>query len=116
MARLLEHDALTILAEAGVQVPRWEVAAAAGEAEAAAARLGGAVVLKALVPVGGRGKAGAIRMAADATEASAVAAELLARRVGEFPVRRLLVMERLDIAQEQFVSLTFDPACKGPVL
>ncbi|MBI3325925.1 MAG: hypothetical protein HYZ81_04380 [Nitrospinae bacterium] len=54
MARLLEHDALTILAEAGVQVPRWEVAASALEAEAAAARLGGAVVLKfaALYPPG----------------------------------------------------------------
>lgn len=115
MARLLEHDALTLLAQAGIQLPRWEVAASAGEAEAAAA-LGGAVVLKALVPVGGRGKAGVVRVVDNITDVGAVAADLLARRVGEFPVRRLLVMERLDIAQEQFVSLTFDPACKGPVL
>jgi hypothetical protein len=48
MARLLEHDALTLLAQAGIPLPRWEVAAAALEAEAAAARLGGMVVLKAL--------------------------------------------------------------------
>ena len=116
MARLLEHDALTILADAGVQVPRWAVVATALEAAEAAVRLGGPIVLKALVPMGGRGKAGAVRSVADAGQARTVAAELLGRSVGGYPVRRLLVMERLEIIEEHFVSITFDAACRGPVL
>jgi succinyl-CoA synthetase beta subunit/citryl-CoA synthetase large subunit len=116
MARLLEHDALAILAHARVRLPRWEVAASVSEAGDAADRLGRAVVLKALVPVGGRGKAGAVGSAADAAEARKVAAELLGRSVAGYPVTRVLLMERLDIAEEHFVSITFDPACRGPVL
>lgn len=116
MARLLEHDSLTLLAEASIRVPLWEVAASSAEAGTAAARLGRPVVVKALVPAGGRGKAGAIRFADGPTEAAQAAAGLLSRRVGEFPVRRVLVMERLVIAEEQFASLTFDPAQRGPVL
>ncbi len=116
MGRLLEHDALTILARTGLTLPRWEVACSAPEAGEAAARLGRPVVLKALVPVGGRGKAGAVRTVADAAEARRVAAELLNRSVGDYPVQRLLLMERLEIAEEHFVSITFDPACRGPVL
>ncbi|MBI4590053.1 MAG: acetate--CoA ligase family protein [Candidatus Rokubacteria bacterium] len=116
MARLLENDSLSLLANEGIRLPRWGVASSAVEAEATAARLKCAVVLKALVPVGGRGKAGAIRSASNPAEAAAATAELLARHVGEFPVRRVLVMERLQIAEEQFASFTFDPAAKGPVL
>jgi succinyl-CoA synthetase beta subunit len=116
MGRLLEHDALTILARAGVALPRWEVAASIAGAGDAVARLGGPVILKALVPVGGRGKAGAVRGAGSAAEARAVAADLLGRFVGDYPVQRLLLMERLEIAEEHFVSITFDPACRGPVL
>ena len=116
MARLLEHDALAILAEAGVALPRWAVANHAAEAGAAASTLGGNFVLKAHVPVGGRGKAGAIRVAGDAGEAKSIAADMLGRRVGEFPIRRLLVMERLEIAEEYFVSLTFEATSRGPVL
>src|SRR5262245_54425038 len=116
MARLLEHDALTILARAEVPVPRWEVAASPAEAGAAAARLGRPVVLKALVPVGGRGKAGAVRSAGNADDARTVAAELLGRSLGGYPVQRLLLMERLEIAEEHFASITFDAAARGPLL
>jgi succinyl-CoA synthetase beta subunit/citryl-CoA synthetase large subunit len=116
VARLLEHHALAVLAEAGLALPRWAVAASAEEAGAAAARVGGAVVVKALVPVGGRGKAGAVRVAAGPREAMAVATELLTRRVGAFLVRRLLVMQRLDIVEEHFASVTFEAASRGPVL
>jgi len=116
MARLLEHDALTILAAAGVKLPRWEVAPSVSEAGDAAARLGGLVVLKALVPIGGRGNAGAVRKAVNAAEAGTVAAELLGRSVGDYPVTRVLLMEWLEITEEHFVSITFDPACRGPLL
>lgn len=116
MARLLEHEALALLAEAHVDIPPWHVVDSAEAASAAAAKVARPVVLKALVPAGGRGQAGLVRVAKDAREAGGVAMELLGRHLGHFPVRRLLVMERLDIAEEHFVSLTFDPACRGPVL
>jgi succinyl-CoA synthetase beta subunit len=116
MARLLEHDALAILADVAVALPRWAVAGSVEEAAAAATSLGGAVVLKALVPVGGRGKAGAVQVATHPEQAAVVAADLLNRCVGEFPVRRLLVMEWLDIVEEHFASITFEAASRGPVL
>ena len=116
MARLLEHEALTLLAEAQVELPPWHVADSAEAASTAATRIARPVVLKALVPAGGRGKAGLVRVAKDPEEAAGVAMELLGRHLGPFPVRRLLVIERLDIAEEHFVSLTFDPASRGPVL
>ena len=56
MARLLEHHALDLLKQAGVPVPPFRVVSTPGAAREAADSLGGPVVLKALVPVGGRGE------------------------------------------------------------
>jgi succinyl-CoA synthetase beta subunit len=116
VARLLEDVSLTLLADARIPVPAWDVAVSAAAAAAVATRLARPVVIKALVPVGGRGKAGGIRFADGPEETAQATAALLANRIGEFPVRRVLVMERLDIAEEQFASLTFDAAQGGPVL
>lgn len=116
MARLLEDQALAALSESGIAVPRWDIAGSEHEAADALERLGGDVVFKALVPIGGRGKAGLVRQASDQDEARVVARDLLGRHLGDFPVRRLLVMQRLDIAEELFVSFTFDSECGGPVV
>jgi succinyl-CoA synthetase beta subunit/citryl-CoA synthetase large subunit len=116
VARLLEDQALAVLSEAGIAVPRWDVAGSEPEAAEALERLGGDVILKALVPIGGRGKAGLVRRASDPSEARAVARDLLGRRLNGFPVQRLLVMEHVSIAEELFVSFTFDSECGGPVV
>ena len=116
MARLLEHDALGFLRDAGVSVPGFSVAATAAEARDAAAALGGAAVVKALIPVGGRGKVGAVRLAADADEAAGHAEALLSRTYLNFPVERVLVSERIGIARELFVSITFDSMARKPIV
>jgi succinyl-CoA synthetase beta subunit len=116
MARLLEHHTLELLDRAGVAVPRFRVVASAEAAGDACAALGGSVILKALIPVGGRGKAGAIRHAATPDQAAAVARGLLGRAVLNFPVQRLLVSAPLAIAQEIFVAITFDSMSRKPIV
>ena len=97
MSRLLENDSLTLLNQGGVPVPKFEVCASADEAARALSRLGGRAVIKALVPVGKRGKAGAVKFAASEEEARACAGAILGMEVRRFPVERLIVMEALDI-------------------
>ncbi|MBI4183732.1 MAG: acetate--CoA ligase family protein [Proteobacteria bacterium] len=116
MARLLEHHALEFLARAGIAVPGFEVVREPAAAGAAAERFGGSAVVKALIPVGGRGKAGAIRLARTPAAAAEAAAALLGRTVAHFPVREVLVSELVDIAREIFLSITFDSMSRKPVV
>lgn len=111
----MEHHALNLLKEGGIPVPPFQVVSTSEEAKEAATQLRSPVVLKALIPVGGRGKAGAIKTAATPGEALQRAGELLGRTILNFPVDRLLVSEGIKIAREFFVSLTFDSAKRKPV-
>ena len=116
MPRVFEDRAKALLADAGVRVPRGRSAATAEEAAEAARVIGSPVMVKALVPVGKRGKVGAI-LAADAPgEAEEAARKLLGRVVHHFPVKRLLVEERVAIAQEWYLSVAFDSASRGPLV
>lgn len=108
MARLLEHDAKAILAARGIPVPRGEAVFSPKAARQVASALGGAVVVKALVPVGKRGKAGAVRLVADPEAAEEAAAALLGREIGGFPVERVLVEEAVPIAQERYLAIVLD--------
>src|SRR5215217_8144508 len=94
---LFEHQAKELFAKYGVAVPRGKVAWSPEEAEAAAAEVGGKVVVKAQVQIGGRGKAGGIQLAADAAEAR----------------RRVLVEQASEIAAEYYVAILHDRASKG---
>ena len=116
MARLLENDALRILRQAEVPIPQFEVVSTPQDAKEAASRIHLPVVIKALIPVGGRGKAGAIRIAHSADEAWRAAKSLLGRTVLNFPVQKVLVSEGLKIAREFFASFTFDSMSRRPVL
>lgn len=116
MTRLLEDLSLQVVAEHGVPTPRTAVTTSAAEAAELAARWEAAVVLKALVPVGGRQKGGVIRFAATAAEAELAAAALLGRDFKRFPVDRLLISEQLAIRREFFLSITFDSASRSPVV
>lgn len=116
MARLLEHHALNFLRESGMPVPAFRVAETAQAARNAACELGFPAVLKALIPVGGRGKAGAIRVARAADEALAFARELLGQIVLNFPVRELLVSEAVTAEKEFFASITFDSVSRKPIV
>jgi len=116
MARLLEHHALDLLRQGEVPVPHFKVISTPEAAREAADGLGGHVVLKALIPAGGRGKAGAIKMAQTPAQAFDQARELLGNTILNFPVRELLVSEVVSIAKEFFVSITFDSMSRKPVV
>jgi len=113
--QLYEHQAKTILERYGIDLPRRRWAASLEAVARAAHELGPEVVLKAQVPAGGRGKAGGIRFAAGAAEAARVAAELLGSQVRGFPVRSLLIEERLDIAAEYYLGFTVDARSRRAV-
>jgi succinyl-CoA synthetase beta subunit len=69
--KIHEYQAKAILSRHGVPVPRGEVVFSADEADAAAKKIGGSVVVKAQIHAGGRGKGGGVKVARDAAEAAA---------------------------------------------
>jgi succinyl-CoA synthetase beta subunit/citryl-CoA synthetase large subunit len=108
MSRLLEDAAKRLLAESGLRVPRGTVVASAAEAAGVAATLGGRAVVKALVPVGRKGRAGAVRLAATPEEAATAARALLGSTILGWPVERVLVEEWVDIAHELYAAVLID--------
>ncbi|MEO8126016.1 MAG: ADP-forming succinate--CoA ligase subunit beta [Bryobacteraceae bacterium] len=115
--KIHEYQAKAILAKYGVPVPRGEVVFTAEEAEAAAKKLGGGVVVKAQIHAGGRGKGGGVKLAKDAAEAAEVAKKILGMTLithqtgpeGRL-VQRVLVEETLPIAKELYVGIVLDRA------
>src|SRR6266567_686673 len=110
---LFEHQAKELFARYGVAVPRGRVAWSPEEAEAVAAELGGTVVVKAQVQVGGRGKAGGIQLAGDPAEARRQAERVIGMDIKGHVVRRVLVEEASQIAAEYYVSILHDRTGKG---
>jgi len=111
---LLEYQGKQLFAKHGIAVPSGEVAATVEEAVAAAERIGFPCAVKAQVPIGGRGKAGGIKIAADAAEARAHAEAILGmdiygpRGEGPFRVERVWVEGGSDIAAEHYASVILD--------
>jgi succinyl-CoA synthetase beta subunit len=118
MARLLEFQGKGFLKDAGIATPTGEVATTAKEAREIAAKIGKPVAVKAQVWVGGRGKAGAIKLADTPEEAEKVASAILGMEVKGFPVRKVLVEEKLDIDKEYYVGVISDSSweSKAPVV
>jgi succinyl-CoA synthetase beta subunit len=111
---LLEYQGKQLFAAHGIAVPSGEVATTVEEAVAAADRIGYPCAIKAQVLIGGRGKAGGIKIAADADEARAHADAILGmdirgpRGEGPFPVERVWVEGGSDIAAEHYASVILD--------
>jgi succinyl-CoA synthetase beta subunit len=95
--KLHEYQSKQIFAKYGVPIPKGRVAATADGAKQIAQELGSRVVVKAQVLVGGRGKAGGIRLAKKPQEAEDVAAQILAMEIKGLPVRKVLVDEAAEI-------------------
>jgi succinyl-CoA synthetase beta subunit len=111
--KLQEHRSKEILARHGVPLLAGEVATTPEEARAAAQRIGGPVVVKAQVLVGGRGKAGGVKLAATPDEAEERANEILGLEIKGVPVRTLLVAPAAEIAKEYYLGLILDRAAKA---
>lgn len=114
--KLHEYQSKLIFSKYGIPIPKGHVAATADEARAIAAELGSRVVIKSQVLVGGRGKAGGIRLAKDAHEAGEVATQILAMEIKGLPVRKVLVDEAASISKEIYLGITNDRAARKPVM
>lgn len=113
---LFEYQGKELLAAQGIPVPSGEAAETPAEARAAAERIGGRVVVKAQVQVGGRGKAGGIKLAESPEEAETHASAILGMDIKGHTVHRVWVEEASDIAKEYYASVTFDRAAKKPLV
>lgn len=116
MSRVLENIGKQILRENGIDVPSFFVVSGKKEAGQAGDNLGYPVVIKALVPVGKRGKAGAVRFAENRDELEKISEAMLQMTVRNFPVMKLLVEKKIDIAQELYISITIDSSNQMPVI
>lgn len=113
--KIHEYQAKSLLAKYGVPVPRGKVAFTADEAMAAARELGGAVVVKAQIHAGGRGKGGGVKVAKDLAAAEThikaiLGMTLITHQTGPEGrvVKRLLIEETLPIDRELYLGITLD--------
>lgn len=114
--KLHEYQSKRIFAQYGVPIPRGDVATTPQQARQIAARLGTRVVIKSQVLVGGRGKAGGIRLAAHPDEAERVADQILGMNINGLTVKKVLVDEPADIATEIYLGIVIDRARRRPVI
>ncbi|HJM88324.1 MAG TPA: ATP-grasp domain-containing protein [Dehalococcoidia bacterium] len=114
--RFYEFEAKRLLARLRVPMPQSELATTAEEAEAAATKLDGPVVLKSQVLSGGRMKAGGVKFADTPAEAKQAAAEILPLEINDLKAVGVLVEEKRTVAQEYFAAVTWDTREKQPVI
>jgi succinyl-CoA synthetase beta subunit len=112
---LYEYQGKELFRRYGIPVSDGRLAVTPQEARAAAEELGGPVVVKAQVLVGGRGKAGGIKLADDPADAEAKAREILGLDIRGHIVRKLWVERASEIATEYYLSVTFDRGVKRPL-
>lgn len=106
--RLHEYQSKEIFARYNIPTPQGRLASTPQEAKLIAEETNGSVVIKAQVLVGGRGKAGGIRLVKSPEEAADEAAKILGQHVKGIPVRRILVEEAINIQQEIYFGMTVD--------
>jgi succinyl-CoA synthetase beta subunit len=114
--KLHEYQSKQIFSRYGIPIPKGRVASTAIEARQIAEELGGRVVIKSQVLVGGRGKAGGIRVAKSAKEAEELATQILGMEIKGLSVRKVLVDEAANIDQEIYLGITNDRAARRPVI
>ncbi|MCP4643722.1 MAG: succinate--CoA ligase subunit beta, partial [bacterium] len=113
--KIHEYQAKALFREYGIPAPDGIVAQTPEEAAQAATGMGGAVVVKAQVHVGGRGKAGGVKLVRSPGEASAAADEILKLTIKGLPVRKVLVTPASSIATEVYLSLLIDRGARKAV-
>jgi succinyl-CoA synthetase beta subunit len=113
---LLEYQGKQVFARHGVPVPSGRHAQTADEAAAAADDIGYPCVIKAQVQIGGRGKAGGIKVANNRNEALEHAQAILGMDIRGLTVHELWVEGASDIASEYYASVVFDRSAKAPLV
>ena len=110
--KLLEYQAKKILSENGIPIPEGRLI----EKKSDLADIAFPSVLKAQIPVGGRGKAGAVRVARDKAEAEAITAELFAANVKGFAINTLLAESAVNIEKEIYICCLNDKENNRPMV
>ena len=108
--RLLECESKEILRRYGIPLPTGEVVSEAEEIQ-----IEGPVMLKAQIPLGGRGKAGGIIGVSSRDEAITQVKHLFSTEVRGYRAKKILVEEKVEIAQEFFMAITYDTVAKSPL-
>jgi len=113
---LLEYQGKQLFARHGIPVPEGRHATDVEAAVAAAEEIGYPCVVKAQVQIGGRGKAGGIKVAKDREEARAHAEAILGMDIRGLTVREVWIEAASDIAAEYYASIVFDRSAKAPLV
>ncbi|UCG66452.1 MAG: acetate--CoA ligase family protein [Deltaproteobacteria bacterium] len=108
--RLLEYESKEILAKKDIPTPAGIIISSPGPVS-----LPPPVIIKAQIPVGGRQKAGGVVEALDQREAESKVEQMLSSTVRDYRVNKVLVEEKLDVAQEFYLGITYDTVAKEPV-
>ena len=108
--RLLEYESKEILSAKGIPVPKGLVISSLDGTSFPLPAF-----IKAQIPIGGRQKAGGVVMARDKKEAEAKITHMLSSTVQGYYVNKVLIEERLDVAQEFYVGITYDTVAKQPI-
>src|SRR5258706_15059002 len=113
--KLLEYQAKEVLSSLGIAIPAGKVARTPDEAAAACAQLG-PVAVKAQVPVGGRGKAGGIKLAATPEAARKAAEQIIGMDIKGFEVPLVYCETALEIGRELYLGFTVDRDARANIL
>src|ERR687890_1087305 len=113
---LLEYQGKQLFKKHGVPVPDGRPATSVTEAVEAAEELGYPVVIKAQVQIGGRGKAGGIKLANDRAEAEQNATAILGMDIRGFTVQELYVEKASEIDEEYYAAIVFDRSARAPMV
>ncbi|MGM0674528.1 MAG: ADP-forming succinate--CoA ligase subunit beta [Spirochaetota bacterium] len=114
--KIHEYQAKELFAEYGIPVEPQHVVDNAEDAVEAARKIGETVVVKAQVLVGGRGKAGGVKLAKTPEEAGTAAREILSLTIKDIPVEKVMITRAAEIEQEFYMGLTTDRAAKQLIL
>ncbi|MGI6130460.1 MAG: ATP-grasp domain-containing protein [Bacillota bacterium] len=114
--RISEHQGKTLLNAYGINVPQGHAISKYEDAKGTFAKLGDKAVIKAMIPVGGRGKAGLVKFASSAEDAECLTRDIMGRSHGGHVVKEVIMEEAIDIAQEFYLAIIMDDTVDCPVL
>lgn len=114
--RLHEYEAEEIFSKYGITIPQGGLAKTPQEAKQVAMNIGVPVVIKSQVLVGGRGKAGGIRIVEDLNEIEIVADEVLKTEIKGYKPEGVLVLEKVEIKKEIYLGITIDRTSGIPII
>lgn len=114
--RIQEYQSKQIFLRFGIPIPRGQLASNSKVVRQIVEEIGEDVVIKAQVPVGGRGRAGGVRLAKSPEEAESLATQILGMTIKNIPVHKVLIDEAIKIKQEIYLGITIDRSLSCPVM